>query len=386
MTLLTGEEVRAKGLNPDTMISIGGKFDIGGNEPAPQPQQPFTQAAQTQQPTASTAAPQQPQGDPNQLFTGEEIRARGFNPDTAVSQGGKFSLSQFTGGGDGGGSDTFGGMISQPTIDLSQVYNNLYAGSGISALEEKVAKFDTAKTEALGKINDNPYLSEATRVGRVAKMEDLHNQRTADLRGQVATKKADIETRLNLETKQFDIDSQQAQQAISQFNSLLAMGALDNATGDTIANITRATGIESSMIQSAIKANKAKNVQTSAITSTDDNGVTTVSIINATTGELINQTSLGSVDKVTKKTGGGATTPVKNTQKTFLSDATTTQPQNTDQGYVGIFPQLVAQYAPFMTLKAIYDLYLQSEPGQMYGPPGENAKEIQELYDYYKGK
>ena len=382
MTLLTGEEVRARGLNPDTMISIGGKYDIGGTTPQPTAQ-PYTQAGMTQQPAQSTTQAQ----DPNKLYTGEEIRAMGYNPDTQISQGGKFSLSQFQGGQAGGmGTANLGGMFTQPTIDLPQIYNNLYSASGISDIEKKLADMNTAKTETLGKVNDNPYLSEATRVGRVAKIEDLHNQRTADIRGEIATKKADIETKLNLQTKQFDINSQQAQQAISQFNSLLSMGALDNASGDTIANITRATGIDSSMIQSAINANKAKNVKTSVVQSTNDRGEVTISIIDQNSGQVIKQTSLGIVDKATKATGGGSASTTKNTQSTFLSDAKSTQPQETDQGAVGIFPQLVAQYAPYMTLQQIYALYLQSDPGKMYGKPVEDAKEIQELYNYYRGK
>jgi hypothetical protein len=286
----------------------------------------------------------------------------------------------------GGEIDGSGISGSQPTINLPELYQGLFDQSGINEIDADLATKEREFTEAKAKINDNPFLSEATRVGRVAKMETQFAERTANLRNEAATKRADIETQMNIQTAQFDIESQQAQQAIEQFNSLLSMGALDNATGEAIANITRATGIDSSLIQSAIDASKKQEVDTSAITSTDDNGVTTVSIINSKTGELINQTSLGGVSKVTKSSGGGSTSPAKNTQQTFLSDASTSQPINTDQGHVGIFPQLVAQYAPFMTLKAIYDLYLQSEPGQKFGSPSENAKEIQELYDYYRGK
>jgi hypothetical protein len=67
-------------------------------------------------------------------------------------------------------------------------------------------------------------------------------------------RKADIETQLNLQTKQFDITSQASRDALERFNTLLKAGALDNAGGDDIANITKSTGLSTGAIQSAIQA------------------------------------------------------------------------------------------------------------------------------------
>jgi len=189
-------------------------------------------------------------------------------------------------------------LVAPATINLPQIYESLYSSSGIKDLETQLADQTKTFTETKGKINDNPFLSEATRVGRIAKLETLFNERTANLRSDIATKKADIETQLNLQTKQFDINSQAAQQALAQFNTLMSLGAFDNATGEDIANVTRATGISSTMIQSAINANKAKDVTTSVIQSTNDAGVVTVSVVNTKTGEVIKQTSLGSIGNV----------------------------------------------------------------------------------------
>lgn len=195
----------------------------------------------------------------------------------------------------GGGGGTGAGISAQPTLNLPELYKTLYDSSGISLLEGDLSAKEKEYIEAKGKINDNPFLSEATRVGRVAKIESLYNERTASLRNDIATKKADIETKLNLETKQFDINSQSAQQALSQFNTLLAMGALDSASGEDIANITRSTGLSSNVIQSAINSKKAKDVDTQVITSTNDAGVVTAVVINPKTGEIINKQSLGSI-------------------------------------------------------------------------------------------
>ena len=85
----------------------------------------------------------------------------------------------------------------------------------------------------------------------------------------------------------------------------------------------------------------------------------------------------------TKKTGGTVT---GNTESSFNNDANTLSGTDTDAGFVGVFPQLVAKYAPYYSLQQIYNLYLKSDFGKKNGTPVENAKKIQEIYDYYKGK
>ena len=283
----------------------------------------------------------------------------------------------------GASSGISGLMTTQPTINLPSLYQNLYSSSGITENEKQYSDLEKAYIEAKGKINDNPFLSEATRVGRVAKLETLFNERTANIKNDIATKKADIETKLNLETKQFDINSQQATQALNQFNSLLSAGALDNASGEDIANITRATGISSTMIQSAIQASvksKQKEIPTQVIKSEADDGTVTISVVNSQTGEVIKQSNLGKIGNVQSETG--ATTPAKNVKAQFLSDADTLQGQKINNQYWGQFPQLVQKYAPYYTLEEIYSLYLSTSLGKKYGTPGESAKEMKELYDY----
>ena len=163
------------------------------------------------------------------------------------------------------------GMVTnQPTINLPEIYKGLYQSSGVSNKEQELATKAQQLAEAKAKINDNPFLSEATRVGRIAKLDSLYNDQVAGLQNEIAMKKADIETQMNLQTKQFDIQSQQAQQAIAQFNSLLSSGALDNASGSDIANITAATGISSDMILSAVNNRKQANLTTT--TQTFDDG------------------------------------------------------------------------------------------------------------------
>lgn len=80
-----------------------------------------------------------------------------------------------------------------------------------------------------------------------------------------------------------------------------------------------------------------------------------------------------------------STSATTNVKQQFVSDANTIQPQQTKAGYVGQFPLLVAKYAPLLSLQDIYQLYLQSDTGKKYGMPKENAADIQQIYDTYKG-
>ncbi|MEK7180685.1 MAG: hypothetical protein AAB706_04365, partial [Patescibacteria group bacterium] len=204
-----------------------------------------------------------------------------------------------------GGGGTTGTMptFNAPAINLPDLYQGLFDKSGIKGIEDELSSKSRAYTEQVSKIKDNPYLSEATMTGRLSKLQDKFNADTKNIQSDISMRKADIETKLNLQMKQFDINSQQAKMALDQFNSLLSAGALSGASGEDIGNITRATGISSNMIQSAIRASKAKDVKTEVKTFTNENtGVVTSVVINSATGEIINQQNLGAIGAVYKPT------------------------------------------------------------------------------------
>lgn len=269
---------------------------------------------------------------------------------SATSGSGVLGLGTGTGSSGAYGTGTAGfGVTSPEVLNLPRLYEQLYANSGIKDIEAQLSGYDKDYTEAKGKINDNPYLSEATRVGRVAKLEQLHNERTANLRNDVATKKADVEMKLNLETKQFDINSQAAQQALSQFNTLLEMGALDGAGGDDIANITRSTGISSSMIQSAINYRKEQNTPTEIIQIDDGTNIKAV-VINSKTGEVVNSTVLSNSKPRAEKEAG----------KTDYADMLK---EDASSGLT--LSQIFAIYSGYLSPDEIYQLYNSSSK---YGP------------------
>jgi hypothetical protein len=248
-------------------------------QPAPAPTNGFSSANVTTQAASS--------GSSEQALI-NAMTQKGHTPETAkaaIAGRGYADLAREYIGGSGAGVN----MMAQPTINLPELYKSLYQGSGISSKEQELATTAQQLAAAKAKINDNPFLSEATRVGRIAKLDSLYNDSVGNLQSEIAMRKADIETQLNLQTKQFDIQSQQAQQSISQFNSLLASGALDNASGTDIANITASTGISSDMIKSAINNRRLSNLTTT--TQTFDDGTNEGFIIYTLdqSGNIVNE-------------------------------------------------------------------------------------------------
>ena len=189
----------------------------------------------------------------------------------------------------GSGADIAGLMgTNAPTLNLPDLYNTLSDKAGISKMESDLTTKETAYNDAMSKINDNPYLSEGDRTGRGEKLTTDYNNDIKTTQDAMTMAKQDVQTQLDLQTKQFDINSQQATQALSEFNTLLSSGALDGATGNDIAAITKATGISSGMVQAAITAQTAKDTPTS-LTTVDDGTNQYAVLINTKTGAVISK-------------------------------------------------------------------------------------------------
>jgi hypothetical protein len=247
------------------------------------------------------------------------------------------------------------------TINLPNMYESLYQSSGITALEAELSAKNRAYADAQRKINDNPYFSEATRVGRIDKLTKDYNNSIANLQKDVATKKADIETRLNLETKQFDINSQEAKMALDRFNTLLSAGALDSASGDDIANITRSTGISSAAIYSAIKARQDKNIETKVSQIDDGKNIYAV-VINSKTGEVISKQPIG-----TSKPAAATQTQTKEQEYQTNRQNLVTSIKNYND-----LESLIAAFYPALTIEEIYLLYNANSP---FGKAKESLEE-----------
>jgi phosphoribosylanthranilate isomerase len=258
------------------------------------------------------------------------------------------------------------GFMNAPTINLPEIYQGLYKTAGIEGLQKQLSDETLAFNAAQSKINDNPFLSEAKRVGRIQKLQTDFNANTANLRNDISTKKADVETQLNIQTKQFDINSEQAKTAFSQFQTLLSSGALDNASGEDIANITRATGLSSTMIYAAVNAQKAKDVKTSVI-EYDDGTNQGFAVVNTQTGEIIKKETIAP----SKPKATSVSDQKEADQQTNEASATA----DAKAGYT--LRQLVANYAVAGGL-SVEDVYRIYNMNSTWGKANESLADVKE--------
>ena len=279
--------------------------------------------------------------------------------------------------GGGGGAGTGGAGFSAPaSIDLQSIYDNLYKNSNISTYQSQydtvsneLLKREEARNKAKEDINNNPWYSEGDRVGRAAKLDEKFNadsealtKRQVALQNKIAMDKADIETKLNLEMKQFDINSQQAQLALSQFNTLLQAGAFDNASGEDIAAVTRSTGLSSNMIMSAVNAQKARNVQTSTM-SFDDGTSQGFVVINSQTGEIISKQVIGASKP------GAAKEASESEQRQYYVGLAKSSAQ---KGLT--VSQMLSAFSGYLEPNEIYQLY---QSNSKYGPDKASKRELE---------
>lgn len=227
-----------------------------------------------------------------------------------------------TSGGAGTGATGLGSMFGSgsgvsSSLNLMDEQKKLYDASGITQLQTTIAgiqaSIDSMKSEAdkrRAEVNENPFLSESSRVGRIRKIDDMLNDtlqteeaKLANYNAQVTAKQNEINDKLGLQVKQFDIDKATRAENLDLFNSLLASGALNTASAQDLGNLSAQTGLPISFISSAIQ--KATKAEVQIEKQVDDNGNVTILTIDKNTGNILNQVSAG---KIGNATGGGKLT------------------------------------------------------------------------------
>jgi hypothetical protein len=220
-----------------------------------------------------------------------------------------------------------------PTVNLQSVYDNALNGANVQglqaeadAVQKQIDDRRVALTDATGKINDNPFYSEATRVGRVAKLNDVANSDINNFTnqlgiatGKVSSAKADAQVKLNIATQQYNIDDQAYQQSVNMFNQLLTSGALNGVSSDDIGQISVATGLPISVVHSIIETSKSSQNKPSLMTV--DDGINQQVVAVSSDGTILSKNILG--PSVAKTTGGGGAADTKATEKQAASDMLT---------------------------------------------------------------
>lgn len=211
----------------------------------------------------------------------------------ATSTGLNSSASGFSGFGSGG----------ESSVNLQKIYEEAVNTPEVQGLQTELENKKSALTTALNNINDNPFYSEATRTGRIAKLNEQAGREISDLEEALASRKADAQVKVNIATQQYNIDDNNYKNNLSKLNLLISSGALLNASGSDVAQIATATGMSTDMVK-GIQAQMQKSlVQPQVITSTDNNGNVTVAVVDGATGNIISQNSLGAVGQ--SKTSAG---------------------------------------------------------------------------------
>jgi len=141
------------------------------------------------------------------------------------------------------------------------------------------------------------------------------------------------------------------------------MGAFDNASGETIAEWTRKTGVSSDLILSAVNAKKENDIDTQIIQSEADSGEVTVTVIDSKTGDVISQKSLGMIGNA-QGTGSDMS---ETEQKQAIKNDLLSQAQ---QGVT--WDDIYSQGIPYIgDVEELYQLYLSAN----YYKPDANTKE-----------
>lgn len=269
------------------------------------------------------------------------------------------------------------GYAASAPVDLMGEYNTLQSNAGIAGIQAKIDAATQGFNKAQSQINDNPFLSESSRVGRVQKLQTDYNNNTADLQNSLKLAQADADTRMGLYQKQYDINNQATQQALSQFDSLLKSGALNGASVDDITGLSKSTGMSTGMIQSAIKSNNDANVSTSTI-SFDDGTNQGFAIINTKTGAIISKqivsASKPTATAIKAESGGGTSATQTNAQnKTAALGQISTDARN---GWtLGTMMNFYKQYG--LTAQQIYGYY---KAANFYKPTAAQQKADQAKY------
>lgn len=279
----------------------------------------------------------------------------------------------------GNGASVLGGTFgsANAAINLPDLYTSLTNAAGIPAMQQQITAAQTAFNTAQSQINDNPFLSEADRTGRIEKLTTDYNNDTQTLQNSMTMAQQDVSTQLQLQTQQFDINSQQSQDALAEFNTLLSSGALAGASGSDIAAITAATGISSTEIQAAIQSQTVKDTPTS-VTTVDDGTNQYAVVMNTQTGAIISKTVLGGSAiaaqtnaNIKEATATAALTPASASSGSTSSSSSTTAAELATANEPGLITDiknkitlqsLVDHYQSVIPVATIYADYNQYSP------------------------
>lgn len=261
-----------------------------------------------------------------------------------------------------------------PSFDLVTATNAAYNTPEIQSAQKAVTDRQTALATAQAGINDNPFYSEATRVGKSAKLTEQANADITVQQNTLSSLKADAAIKVNAQQGQYNINEQAYKDRLTNFNNIVSQGGLDNASSDDLAKMAVDTGIPMSMIQSIQSLSKQKNTPAAEkpqiVTATDNDGNLSILAVDAN-GKVVNQTQINGAGKAatykgqpigdTGVAGGGGGNAAGDQKKQVAADkaaAPTSLTQDVKQNKMtlGTAMSLYQQYG--LSKQKIYDIYV----------------------------
>ena len=229
-----------------------------------------------------------------------------------------------------------------PTININELYEKELNSPDITNLQKEIDTKKQGYNTAVTNINDNPYASEATRVGKIRRLDESAQREIQSLEGNLAQRKADAQVKMNIAMQQYQVDSQTYQNELNKLNMLISSGALMNANSSDIAQVAMATGLTTSMVKGIQDKMKSDQIKPQVITSTNDAGVVTVSVVDGNTGKVIGQNSLGAIGN--KQSGGSS---ADSQQEKMFNSAIATGIQQLKQGenWGTVYNRIYSQFA-----------------------------------------
>lgn len=263
------------------------------------------------------------------------------------------------------------GMNGAPSVpDINALYDKLMQSPEMTKLqadiEAKQGEINTrrkALADASAGVNDNPFYAEATRTGKLAKLEESANKdinnhlaEQVALQDKLAQQQGFAKDKIQMTMQQYEMNRGAYQDALQKFNIMLENGALGGASAGDIAQIAGATGLSSSMIYGAIETAKKKNMNPQVIM--DDYGNAT--IMDANTGQIIN--TVKGIGK--SENSGGGKAAKESDYADFLKD---------DARSGKTLSQIFSVYSGYLSPDLIYSLYNSSSK---FGPAKESPAQL----------
>ena len=197
----------------------------------------------------------------------------------------------------GGGITGIGSSMKTDTSGIP-IYQ---ASSELKAVQAEYDKKKLEADKAANIIDDNPFFSEATRLGRQGKLNEQKARDLGTLQEKITSLKADDLLKYNVSMDRYKLQLDQVKQNMDRLNTYISTGAILNATAQDLAQIGVATGMSQAMLQGIVSRTRAdiaaKNAPTmvTELIKNEQTGEVTAVSYNKNNPTQFNSNSLGKI-------------------------------------------------------------------------------------------